>query len=379
MPIQTPRLASGTGEMERFAAAEVRDGDLASVPYAVLVIGHHDRIEDSNRLADALVGYDHADLVGRRAVDVVSRLPADRASLPLEERVRFVSAAAGVCIHHRTGRDIPVDLLLCPHIDGSLIAILQPARIESTGRRASGVNGGQGTGGLVPRAQRSEDPGLREEDVAQIVHDLKSPLTTIALEAELLEHKLATGDHSDVKHSMTRITRNAWFLERMVQDLLDLCSLEAGQLELHPAPTELRTLLEDVIERVTTTRDRKRVFLRAEAPITLAIDDLRIERVIANFLQNAVKYAPDHTGIIVRLEHCGSCVCVSVIDAGPGLAPGDQERVFDKYTRTESARHREGTGLGLYVSKRIVEAHGGRIGVESVQGAGSRFFFELPV
>jgi signal transduction histidine kinase len=219
---------------------------------------------------------------------------------------------------------------------------------------------------------------LHEDDVAQIVHDLKSPLTTIALEAELLEHKLSVGDHIDVHHSMARITRNAWFLERMVQDLLDLCSVEAGHLELHPAPTELRTLLEDVIERVTTTRDRRRVFLRADEPLTIEIDDLRIERVVANFLQNALKYAPQHTGIVVRLDHLPHRACVSVIDAGPGLTADDALHVFDKYTRTASARAHEGTGLGLYVSKRIVEAHGGSIGVESVQGAGSRFFFELP-
>ncbi len=355
MPIETPRLASGTSEMERFDAGAVagRGADLAGVPYAVIVIGEHDQIEETNTLADALVGYDHGELVGRHAMDVVSRLPADRDSVPLDDHVRFVSADAGVCIHHRTGRDIPVELLLCPHLDGSVVAIVQPARHGNT--------------------------GLREEDVAQIVHDLKSPLTTIALEAELLEHKLATGDHTDVRHSMTRITRNAYFLERMVQDLLDLCSVEAGALELHPAPTEMRTLLEDVIERVTTTRDRKRVFLRAESAITLMVDDLRIERVVANFLQNALKYAPDHTGIIVRLEQRATSVCVSVIDAGPGLAPADMARIFDKFTRAATARLREGSGLGLYVSKRIIEAHGGHIGVESVQGAGSRFFFELPL
>jgi signal transduction histidine kinase len=354
MPTETPTLASGTGAIERFKASAIggREADLAGVPYAVIVIGEHDRIEDTNILADSLVGYDHGELVGRCAADIVSRLPADRDSVPVDDHVRFVGADAGVCVHHRTGRDIPVELLLCPNLDGSVVAIVHPARQDNI--------------------------GLREEDVAQIVHDLKSPLTTIALEAELLEHKLATGDHSDVRHSMTRITRNAYFLERMVQDLLDLCSVEAGVLELRPAPTELRTLLEDVIDRVTTTRDRKRVFLRAETPITLTIDDLRIERVVANFLQNALKYAPDHTGIIVRLEHRGARVCVSVIDAGPGLAPADMARIFDKFTRTSSARMREGTGLGLYVSKRIIEAHGGHIGVESVQGAGSRFFFELP-
>jgi signal transduction histidine kinase len=219
---------------------------------------------------------------------------------------------------------------------------------------------------------------LREDDVAQIVHDLRDPLATIALETYLLDRKLTTGDHSDVKSTVTRIIRNIEFLDRMVQDLLDSCSADEAHLQLQRNPAELRALLEQVVNRLVPTRDLGRVIVEAPYPITLSIDELRIQRVVANLIANALKYTPKHSRIIVRLE-VGAVARVSVIDAGPGLSAAEAERVFDKYRRGTTARGLEGCGLGLYASKRIVEAHGGRIGVESFPGVGSRFYFELPM
>jgi two-component system, NtrC family, sensor histidine kinase KinB len=100
--------------------------------------------------------------------------------------------------------------------------------------------------------------------------------------------------------------------------------------------------------------------------------------VIANFLQNAFKYAPEPSPILVQLDVQPTFVRVSVIDVGPGIPPEEQPHIFDKYRRSSSTHAHDSSGLGLYVSKRIVEAHGGRIGVESVEGAGAHFYFELP-
>jgi signal transduction histidine kinase len=220
---------------------------------------------------------------------------------------------------------------------------------------------------------------LRGDDVAQIVHDLRDPLATISLEAHLLDRKLTSGDHTDVKPTVARIIRNIEFLDRMVQDLLDSCSTDEGHLQLHRRPTDLRALLEQVVHRVVPTRDLERVSLEATHALRLSIDAHRIERVVANLLANALKYTPRCGGIIVRLERGPHAARVSVIDAGPGLAPAEAQHVFDKYRRGIAARGLEGCGLGLYASKRIVEAHGGRIGVESLLGAGSRFYFDLPM
>lgn len=224
----------------------------------------------------------------------------------------------------------------------------------------------------------SERDAMREDDVAQIVHDLRDPLATIALETYVLDRKLANGDRIDSRSTVARILRNVEFLDRMIQDLLDSCSVRDGHFELHRRPTDLRALLEEVVDRATSTRDRERVILDAPVRITLAIDALRIERVIANLLGNALKHAPQDGEIVVRLEVGAQTARVSVTDTGPGMSPAETSYIFEKYRRGPAAHGRDGRGLGLYVCKKIVEAHGGRIGVDSVRGVGSRFFFELP-
>lgn len=220
---------------------------------------------------------------------------------------------------------------------------------------------------------------VRHEDIARIVHDFKNPLSTIALEADLLEHRLTSGDQAGVKRAADRIARNVEFLDRLVMDLLDLCAFEAGSVELRRQPTELVALLEHVIERVVSTRDVDRVVLAPSPRAVVLLDDLRIERVVANLIANALKYAPAKSQIDVGLEVEPTVVRVSVRDTGSTLGATEIAYIFDAYRRANQVSDLEGSGLGLHVSKRIVEAHGGRIGVAKVFGGGTRFFFELPV
>ena len=210
------------------------------------------------------------------------------------------------------------------------------------------------------------------------MHDFKTPLATILLEAELLEAKLGAASPVDAHRALDRIARNAEYLGRMVMDLLDLCSFEAGHLELRREPTDVRALIEHVIERVVSSHDTGRVRLEGGDSATVVLDDLRIERVVANLLENSLKYAPKGTAIAVRLDATPDSTEVSVIDIGRSLTGSEMVNVFEEYKRGGQARGHEGSGLGLYVSKRIVEAHGGTIGVESMHGVGTRFFFSLP-
>jgi signal transduction histidine kinase len=216
-------------------------------------------------------------------------------------------------------------------------------------------------------------------ELAQIVHDLKNPLSSIALEAELLDARLDVGDRRDAAQSIDRIRRNISFLDRLIYDLMDVCTLSNGHFDLRCEVCDLRRLLGSVVERVVPAAERSRVFLDTPELAHVEVDELRVERVISNLLDNALKYSPPRGAIVVRLTREHHAAQVSVCDTGPGLSPAEIALVFEPYRRAASALGRPGTGLGLYVSKQIVEAHGGRIGVESVRGAGARFFFALPL
>ena len=148
---------------------------------------------------------------------------------------------------------------------------------------------GDGDGDLERVSIDEVRDGLRAQEVAQLVHDLKSPLATIALESELLGFRVS---ERSSRAAVQRILLNVGFIDRMVLDLLDLCVIDCGRLELRRAPTELREHVDDVVERVIPTSQRHRVFVDATTPAVLELDSLRIERVLANLLQNAFKYAP---------------------------------------------------------------------------------------
>lgn len=354
------RLARGTREIEpmppqpfpRASSPLLRGRDdlsLASIPDAAFIIDRNSCIIDLNERAETLVGYTRSELVGSALAMVIANLEAPAMTADEDEHTRFLPAGTGAVACHRSGAAIPVEALICPHRKGSALVIVRPAPIRY------------------------------EDEVAQIVHDLKSPLATIQLETELIDARMGDLDNESLCRAVGRIMLNVGYLDRMIQDLLDACAIDAGAFAIHRAPTEMRTLIEQVLERVVATRDRDRVLFHASDRIVAAVDAPRIERVVGNLIQNALKYAPRSSAIVVRLDVSASAISVAVIDAGPGVPQEEREAIFEKYRRSGNAGGHEGSGLGLYVSKRIVEAHDGRIGVDSVRGVGSRFFFELPI
>jgi CheY-like chemotaxis protein/nitrogen-specific signal transduction histidine kinase len=226
--------------------------------------------------------------------------------------------------------------------------------------------------------RRRELERFRDEYVGYISHDLKNPLSVIVLQARLLTRLLAGRTSSDEQRALGVIGESAAFIDHLVRELLEMAYVESDEIVLHREPVELDDLLTSVLERVVATTDRDRVRLEIVEPSTIEAEPSRIERVIVNLVQNAIKYSPPGSPIRVRLEAVDDRAVVSVIDAGPGVAPEDRAYVFDKYKRTASAGTKEGLGLGLYISRKIIEAHGGEIGVDGAPGQGATFFIRLP-
>jgi signal transduction histidine kinase len=211
------------------------------------------------------------------------------------------------------------------------------------------------------------------QDASGVSHDIKSSLSAIALDLDSLQLQL--GDREELRHFFSRIVRNVGYIDRLADNVLALSLFELDTLEISRAPVELSCVVYDVVRRVTSADDTQLVHVEA-TPVIARVDELRIERVLANLLDNALRHGRKST-ITVSLERIGDDARITVADQGPGLDQATAASIFDLKRRISPRR--DGHGIGLHVCRRIVEAHGGRIAVESSKGVGTRFSFTLPI
>jgi signal transduction histidine kinase len=222
----------------------------------------------------------------------------------------------------------------------------------------------------------------KSEFLANMSHELRTPLNAIIGFSQVLRERMFGEVNEKQEEYLNDILSSGNHLLSLINDVLDLSKVEAGQVELDVAPFSLREALERgvVMVRERATKDGVTVALAANPDVDLVEgDERRIRQVIFNLLSNAVKFTPAGGAVDVSASQVNSEVRVSVADTGPGIAPEDHERVFDEFQQTDAGvEQREGTGLGLALSRRLVELHGGRIWVDSELGSGSTFVFTLP-
>jgi signal transduction histidine kinase len=222
----------------------------------------------------------------------------------------------------------------------------------------------------------------KSEFLANMSHELRTPLNAILGFAQVLRERMFGDVNEKQEEYLDDILSSGHHLLSLINDVLDLSKVEAGQVELVMAPFSLREALERgvVVVRERASTDEVSVALAADPDADIVEgDERRIQQVIFNLLSNAVKFTPTGGAIDVSTARVNGEVRVSVSDTGPGIAPEDHERLFDEFQQADAGiEQREGTGLGLALSKRLVELHGGRIWVESELGRGSTFVFTLP-
>jgi signal transduction histidine kinase len=223
---------------------------------------------------------------------------------------------------------------------------------------------------------------LREEFLALTTHDLRSPLTVISGVISFFTSGRLGELSPEQKNMVSMMERNTQNLIELVNDLLDASKLESGTIRLDAASIDIRNVLDELRETMEPLAKEKGIELAEILPADLPrveADRPKLRRILLNLLSNALKFTRKGGRVEVRAEQKDSRVEVSVSDTGVGIAPEDVDRLFDKYeqARSRATRGEKGTGLGLYITKQLVELHGSEIKVESELGKGSTFSFTL--
>jgi two-component system sensor histidine kinase GlrK len=227
---------------------------------------------------------------------------------------------------------------------------------------------------------------LKAEFFSQISHELRTPLASLREGIQLLLDQVAGPLTVQQREALTIMKDSSQRLIQQISTLLDLSKMEAGMMEYHIAPADLKRLADGSVNKVRWLAESKRVPVLIHAPdsrIWVPMDAARIEQVLDNLLSNAIKFSPEGGVIQVRIEPdpAAGGMRVAVADAGPGIAPEDLPHIFDRFYqgRRQGTHTVAGSGVGLALAKKIVEAHQGRIWVDSQEGKGTTVQFVLPV
>ncbi len=331
---------------------------LDAVSAGVLAVDTNGQIRSWNSAAETITGIPREDLVGR---DVHTAVGAFGATL---DQVELADTA------------------------GSQLSATEIVHLELTGgkRLALLLSGVKTEHGRVytfrsPTADEEAD-ARRREFLMTLTHELKSPLASIYSAAIALRREDLELEAQARERLLTVIAGEAARLRRAVNDILSVGRLESGKLRLLIEPCDAQAIARDVVGSARLTLPSStRVELAAPDQLPkVAADPDGLRHVLVNLLENAVKYSPEGGSIIVKLELVDDRVRFSVRDEGIGIPAEEQPRVFEKFYRLESRRTAriEGTGLGLYITRELLERMDGRIWISSQEGAGSTFFFDLP-
>ncbi|MEV5447963.1 HAMP domain-containing sensor histidine kinase, partial [Streptomyces sp. NPDC052644] len=252
----------------------------------------------------------------------------------------------------------------------------EPARVPVTTRDEIGM---LATALNDLAARREQTEALRRSMVSDVAHELRTPLTNMRSWLEAAQDGLAQLD----TQLLTLLLDEALLLQHIIDDLRDLAAADAGDLRIHREPYFVADLLEQVVEAHRGAAEAAGVRLGTSvgADLEMAVDGARLRQIVGNIVANAVRHTPAGGSVVVRLKVRDDQLAIAVSDTGTGIAPADQAKIFDRFWRADDSRTRStgGSGLGLSIARKLAEAHGGTIGVESVLGRGSTFTVRLPI
>ena len=320
-----------------------------------------------NRGAEHIYGYAADEVVGK---PISILIPAERGD---ELPSILARIARGERIDHyltkrlrKDGRVIDISVTISPVRDaaGTIIGASAIARDVS-----------------AQEALTKEAIRIREEFISVAAHELRTPLTTLYARLQLIERRLgrAERDPAAVLRDFTLVRQAADRLKTLIDRLLDISRIRSGQLQVERQSTDIAAMIESVALMLAETSARQIAVLASDPPESyrMAVDGMRIEEVVVNLVDNAVKYSPRDTPIDIELSSTSDAIRIAVRDRGPGIEIADRTRIFEPFHRS-SPTGVPGVGLGLHIAKQIVELHGGALTVETPADGGSRFVVTIP-
>jgi signal transduction histidine kinase len=271
----------------------------------------------------------------------------------------FLAGAAAVAVPHRMGMAQVVLVALA--LAGAALAAALAVRFA-----------------MEERSRRQIEEARRQM-VAAVSHDLRTPLASLRLLVEAIDDGVVTGETRE--RYLREMRTHVEALTALIDDLFELSRIEAGEISWTMRQVELRGLIDDTVAAMRAQAEARGVALSADLPpgeVLARANAEKVQRVLFNLIQNAIRHTPADGSVTVRARNAGAGIEVEVADEGEGIPPADGERVFDAFYRGDKSRSEDGAGLGLAISRAIVEAHGGRIWLEDgVPGTSVHFTLRL--
>jgi PAS domain S-box-containing protein len=356
---------------------------------AVIAMDESGRIREWNAQAERMFGWPRREALGRTLADTV--IPARYRESHLRGLARFLETGEGPVLNRRIeiealrrdGSEVPVEIAISPvrraghYVFNAFLRDLSERRVLEALRRRGDD--------LESEKRRVEEASrLKSEFLANMSHEMRTPMNAVIGFAELLHDQKVGPVAPEHREYLGDILTSARHLLQLIDDVLDLAKVEAGKMVLHPETVALPRLVAEVrdILRALASQKRISVVLETDAgPDEVVADPKRLKQILYNYLSNALKFTPERGHVTVRTAfEEPDAFRLEVADDGAGIAPADRERLFVEFQQLDegAAKRHPGTGLGLALTRRLAEAQGGRVGVETELGKGSTFFAVLP-
>lgn len=349
-----------------------------------------------NRQAEKLFGYSQADA---QSLSVAALFSAS-GSIAMDDKIEEVASHAVDSSHphvmlvatarHRDGTKFAAEVGLCPIVDTVRSGVFVMATIREP------VPGRAELEGQLASMTRERDVGRDEIErllrirmertqlLHMVAHEFATPLTALSMQVEVMRSDEPSLEQEALRKGFELLSRNIRRLQTLSMDVLDVARLEGGRLRLEPQPVDVRGLAKEVVDALRALAEGKELGLEGPAdaaPIDVWADRERLYQVLSNLMSNALRLTGAGGRVVVRTASRQGRAVIEVEDTGPGFAPEDGEKLFVAFSQLDVGEvKRAGSGLGLYISKRIIEQHGGAISASSPgPGQGATFRVELPL